>query len=102
MVQLGICNAPRVVRPGESEQRSLTTGEIVQRRSHRGEALHIANEGTLGSAGGGACARMKAVVRDAYGPPSVLELRELPTPAPAEHEVLVRVRAASVNPADWY
>jgi NADPH:quinone reductase-like Zn-dependent oxidoreductase len=45
---------------------------------------------------------MRAVVRDAYGMPDSLELREIPTPIPAENEVLVRVRAASVNPVDWY
>ena len=45
---------------------------------------------------------MKAVVRTRYGSPDVLELRELDTPVPADDEVLVRVRAASVNRADWY
>ena len=32
----------------------------------------------------------------------MLELREVEVPAPGENEVLVRVRASSVNPADWY
>jgi NADPH:quinone reductase-like Zn-dependent oxidoreductase len=45
---------------------------------------------------------VKAVVHHRYGGPEVLELVELEKPAPAEDEVLVRVRAASVNPADWY
>jgi len=46
---------------------------------------------------------MKAAVRDQFGAPSeVVELRELEQPAPADGEVLVRVRAASVNIADWY
>jgi NADPH:quinone reductase-like Zn-dependent oxidoreductase len=45
---------------------------------------------------------VKAVVRHRYGPPEVLEVTELDRPVPAEDEVLVRVRAASVNPADWY
>jgi NADPH:quinone reductase-like Zn-dependent oxidoreductase len=44
---------------------------------------------------------MKAVVHDRYGF-DALELREIETPTPADNEVLVRVRAASVNPADWY
>ncbi len=43
---------------------------------------------------------MKAVVRRDYGPPEVLELAEVPTPVPAGDEVLVRVRASSVNMAD--
>lgn len=45
---------------------------------------------------------MRAIVRDRYGPPGVLELREIETPTPADAEVLVRVRAASVNPVDWH
>jgi NADPH:quinone reductase-like Zn-dependent oxidoreductase len=45
---------------------------------------------------------MKAIVRDRFGPPDVLELREVDQPQVGDHEVLVRVRAASVNPADWY
>jgi len=43
---------------------------------------------------------MKAAVRDRFGPPDVVEVREIEKPTPADDEVLVRVRAASVNPAD--
>ena len=43
---------------------------------------------------------MRAVVYDKYGPPEVLELRDVPSPVPAEHEVLVKVRAAALNPKD--
>jgi NADPH:quinone reductase-like Zn-dependent oxidoreductase len=45
---------------------------------------------------------MRAVVRNAYGSPHVLEFQEIGKPDVADDEVLVRVRAASVNPADWY
>ena len=45
---------------------------------------------------------MKAAVRDRFGSPDVVELREIEKPTPADDEVLVRVRAASVSPADWY
>src|SRR3979490_1837552 len=45
--------------------------------------------------------KVKAVVQDSYGSADVLELREIAKPAMGEHEVLVRVRAAGVNPADW-
>jgi NADPH:quinone reductase-like Zn-dependent oxidoreductase len=45
---------------------------------------------------------MKAAVRDRYGSPDVVELREIDTPVAADDEVLVQVRAASVNIADWY
>jgi NADPH:quinone reductase-like Zn-dependent oxidoreductase len=45
---------------------------------------------------------VKAIVQDRFGPPEVLELREIDRPEPGDDEVLVRVQAASVNPADWY
>ncbi|NUT49302.1 MAG: NAD(P)-dependent alcohol dehydrogenase [Saccharothrix sp.] len=45
---------------------------------------------------------MKAIVQDVYGTSEVLELREVDRPAPGEREVLVRVRAAGVNIADWF
>jgi len=45
---------------------------------------------------------MKAIVCSSYGRPDVLELAEVEKPAFADDLVLVKVRAASVNPADWY
>jgi len=45
---------------------------------------------------------MKAIVRRCYGPPDVLALEEIAKPVPAEDQLLVRIRAASVNPADWH
>jgi NADPH:quinone reductase-like Zn-dependent oxidoreductase len=45
---------------------------------------------------------MKAIVRDRYGSPDVLEFREVAAPVAAPGEVLVRVRATSVNAADWH
>ena len=47
-------------------------------------------------------ATMKAFVRHVYGPPDVVELVDRPVPVPEDDEILVRVRAASVNPVDWY
>ncbi|CAA9503330.1 MAG: hypothetical protein AVDCRST_MAG05-2574 [uncultured Rubrobacteraceae bacterium] len=44
---------------------------------------------------------MKAVVQDAYGLPAALELRDIARPEVGDDQVLVRVRAAGVNPADW-
>jgi NADPH:quinone reductase-like Zn-dependent oxidoreductase len=43
---------------------------------------------------------MKAVVAHEYGGPEVLKLEEVPVPEPKENEVLVRVIASGVNPAD--
>jgi NADPH:quinone reductase-like Zn-dependent oxidoreductase len=45
---------------------------------------------------------VKAFIYDRYGPPETLRLAEVDRPAPNTGEVLVRVRAASVNPADWH
>ena len=43
---------------------------------------------------------MRAAVFDSFGPPGVLRIAELPDPVPGEGEVLVRVRAAGVQPFD--
>jgi NADPH:quinone reductase-like Zn-dependent oxidoreductase len=45
---------------------------------------------------------MKAIRFERYGPPEVLELRDVDMPAVGDDELLVRVRAASVNPLDWH
>src|SRR3972149_2975411 len=44
---------------------------------------------------------MKAVVIDGYGSADRLTLREIDKPAPGTKQVLLRVRATSVNPIDW-
>jgi NADPH:quinone reductase-like Zn-dependent oxidoreductase len=45
---------------------------------------------------------MKAIVYGTYGSPDVLKLTDIDQPTVADDQVLVRVRAASVNPADWH
>ena len=44
---------------------------------------------------------MKAIVYDKYGPPDVLQLKEVEKPTPKEDELLIEVLAASVNYSDW-
>ena len=44
---------------------------------------------------------MKAIVHTKYGPPEVLRLEEVAKPTPRDDEVLIKVRAASVNRSDW-
>ncbi len=45
---------------------------------------------------------MQAVVHDRYGPPDVLRCEEVQKPTARDDEVLVKVHAVSVNPADWH
>jgi NADPH:quinone reductase-like Zn-dependent oxidoreductase len=44
---------------------------------------------------------MKAIVYTEYGPPEVLQLKEVPDPTPRDDEVLIKVQAVSVNRSDW-
>ena len=45
---------------------------------------------------------MTAAVRRCYGPPAVITLEQLAKPVPGDNEILVKVRAVSVNPVDWH
>ena len=44
---------------------------------------------------------MKAIQIDAFGEPEVMKIVEVERPVPAANEILVKVYAASVNPADY-
>ncbi len=45
---------------------------------------------------------MKAIVYDEYGPPEVLRYADVDPPLIGDDEVLIRVRAAALNPMDWH
>jgi len=45
---------------------------------------------------------VKAMVTTQYGPPDVLQLREIAIPTPAQNEVLIKLYASSVNPLDGF
>lgn len=45
---------------------------------------------------------MKAIVQDRYGPPDVLELRDVDKPGVGDDDVLIRVHAAGVDPSVWH
>ena len=56
---------------------------------------------TRGAIGTDRTNTMKAIVQDGYGPPEGLELKDIEKPSSKKDEVLIRVRAAGVNVADW-
>lgn len=65
-------------------------------------ALLLAGAGMAQASSARAAPRMKAIVHHDYGSPDVLRLEEIEKPDPKDDEVLVRVRAASLNPLDWH
>src|SRR6266540_110430 len=65
-----------------------------------GSSRHGGSGPRTGTASLGPDGSMKAVVYDRYGPPDVLRIEDVPKPAPAPDEVLVRIRATGVTRSD--
>ena len=47
-------------------------------------------------------ATMRAMVQDRFGGPEVLAERTMPVPQPGPDQILIEVKAASLNPYDWH
>ncbi len=47
-------------------------------------------------------AKMKAIVYHEFGSPDVLRLEEVAKPVPSDDQILIKIKAASVNPLDWH
>jgi NADPH:quinone reductase-like Zn-dependent oxidoreductase len=65
-------------------------------------ALMLSGTAPAQTPGSTAAPRIKAYFYRAYGSPEVLHLEEIEKPIPTDDQVLVKVRAASVNPLDWH
>src|SRR5262245_235231 len=79
----------RLERPGHATGR-----ERAGMSAHGPGAHHQVEPASPGSSD----RRMKAAVYTSYGPPDVVTITDVARPVPKEDEVLIAVRAASVNP----
>ncbi|MFT7618341.1 MAG: NADPH:quinone reductase-like Zn-dependent oxidoreductase [Planctomycetota bacterium] len=72
-------------------------------RSRQGEDGKMIQSSTLGIINKDDLPMMiKAVVQDAWGTPDVLQIETIPRPQPKPGEVVIRMRAASLNQGDWH
>ena len=79
-------------------------GEVrTERIRHVGAALELVHPVTIGrDTPAPEGETVKAVVQDRYGDADVLAVRDIEEPVPADDEVLIRVRAAGVDPGAWH
>ena len=87
--------SPDVLERKENEKPAPEGGELLNSKSRTQESSRARRAAGHGGA-------MKAIVQDGYGAPErVLELKEVDRPSVGDDDVLIRVRATSVNTPDW-
>jgi NADPH:quinone reductase-like Zn-dependent oxidoreductase len=69
---------------------------------YRKNRLRLPERQDMSNEPSGQATTMKAIVYDRYGSPDVLELKDVEIPTGDDDYVLVRIRAACVNPYDWH
>jgi NADPH:quinone reductase-like Zn-dependent oxidoreductase len=67
-----------------------------------GLVAYAMSDNTCGQPAAITGARIKAVIQCEYGPPDTLMFEDVAKPAPGDDQVLIKVRAAAVNPAEWH
>jgi NADPH:quinone reductase-like Zn-dependent oxidoreductase len=80
---------------------ATTTRERRRHQAHEGGGEIMISKHPTSNELKGQTTTMKAIIQDQYGSPDVLEFQEVAKPRIGDSEVLVRVRAAGVNPGDW-
>src|SRR2546430_3782177 len=65
-------------------------------------AFLFASEALAQTPSSSAAPKMKAIVYHEFGSPDVLRLEEVDKPVPNDNQLLIKVRAVSVNPLDWH
>jgi NADPH:quinone reductase-like Zn-dependent oxidoreductase len=80
-------NTAPAQEPSPGSTTPATAGSAVQETDRRSQT---------------AATGMKAVVYHEYGSPDVLRIEEVDKPVPNDNQLLVKVRAVSINPLDWH
>src|ERR1700731_206071 len=81
----------------------FTLATLAQEPSQQSSVTQLeARPGPQTAAPASTAPRMKAIVYHDFGSSDVLRLEEIEKPVPNDNQILVKVRAASINPLDWH